>query len=134
MSEMRNVVYAGRTLGELRVYAIEDWRNKDRPATQRDLRLINATSAANLVHEILGREPKKSDPAEPDMPWVLVVVREVCAVAAGRKDGQMEEQVVMLYVQRHGMDQILGIWGADVGRLKEEIGRMSGLDDGGGES
>jgi hypothetical protein len=130
MSTTKSVMYRGRTIGDLVLYAMEDWRNTDRPATARDLRLINATSAADLVHAILAREPKQRDPAEPETPWVVVVVREVCAVAAGQKDGQMEEQVLLLYVQRHGMDQILEIWGADIVRLKEEIGRMSGLDDG----
>lgn len=130
MPTTKSVMYRGRTIGDLAVYAMEDWTNTSRPATARDLRLINATSAADLVHAVLAREPKQRDPAEPEMPWIVVVVREVCLVAAGKKDGQMEEQVLLLYVQRYGMDQILEIWGADIVRLKEEIGRMSGLDDG----
>jgi hypothetical protein len=134
MPTEKKVEYRGRHLGDLRVFSVEDWQNKDRPATEKDLRLMNATSAADLVFAVLRREPLKVSEEEPDKPWVVVVLREVCAAAAGMRDGRMEEQVLMLYVSRNGMNQILEIWGADVGRLQEEIGRMSGVDDDFGES
>lgn len=129
MPEIRKVVYQGRELGEVRVFHMEDWQNRTRPATERDLRLINATSAADAVKEVLEREPKRYDQAEPDQPWVTVVIREVCAVVHGMQDGQMEEQTLALYVSRHGMDQILAIWGADVDQLARRLAEMSGLDN-----
>jgi len=129
MPEMRKVVYRGRELGEVRVFFLEDWQNTTRPATDRDLLLINATSAADAVREVLEREPKRYDEAEPDRPWVTVVVREVCAAVHGFRDGRLEEQALSLYVSRHGMDQILAIWGADVEQLARRLAEMSGLDD-----
>lgn len=129
MPETRKIGYRGRTLGDLKVYELKDWRNTDRPATDGDLRLINVTAAADAVYESLRREPKKVGEEEPDKPWVTVVIREVCMALAGSQDGKLEEDVLMMYVNRHGMNQILEIWGADVGKLAEELKRMSGLDD-----
>ncbi len=124
------VTYRGRNLGELKLYRREDWRNDKREPTERDFLIINATSGADLVREILEREPMKVGPDEPDKPWVTVVVREVAmAASGGRQDEKMEEQVLILYVSRHGMDQILGIWGADVGKLAEQLKAASGLED-----
>ncbi len=129
MPTTKKIEYRGRILGDLTIYGPEDWRNEKRPATERDLRLINATSAADTVHRILKREPLKVSEEEPDKPWLIVVLREVAFAAVGSHDGKVQEQVLQLYVSRHGMDQILEIWGADVVRLKEEIGRMSGAED-----
>ncbi len=129
MSETRKVLYRGRELGELVVYHMEDWRNTTRPANERDLRLINATSAADAVKRILDAEPKQYDETEPEQPWVMVVIREVCMASCGERDMRLEEQALMLYVERHGMNQILSIWGADVGKLTEQLAQASGLED-----
>jgi hypothetical protein len=129
MPETRKVTYRGREIGELTVFRMEDWQNKDRAATERDLRLINATSAADAVHRILEAEPKQYDEAEPDQPWVVVVIREVCLASRGERDGRMEEDCLSLYVDRHGMNQILSIWGADVRKLAEKLAAMSGVED-----
>lgn len=127
--ETKSIEYRGRAIGGLRVYSLSDWTNKDREPTDSDLRLINVTAAADAVRDILKSEPKKVGEEEPDKPWVTVVVREVCAALAGSQDGKLEEDVLMMYVNRHGMNQILEIWGADVGKLAEELARMSGVDD-----
>lgn len=130
MPEMRSVHYRGRTLGEVRVYGPEDWRGRSRPMEDRDLRVINATAIADCVHAILEREPLKVCESEPDQPWITVVIREVCtASCGGQQDKKMEEDCILLYVQRYGMDQILSIWGADVNKLAEQLKTMSGLDD-----
>ncbi len=129
MPTVRKVEYRGRILGELTVYAVEDWRNEQRPATERDLRLINATAMADTLHGVLTRDPRKVAEEEPNQPWLLVALREVCTAGLGRRDQKMEEQALLLYVQRHGMNQILGIWGADVGKIGEELERMLAVDN-----
>ena len=129
MPETKKVGYAGKDLGEITVYGVGDWTNKDRPATEKDLRLINATAAADFVFEALKREPLKVCEEEPDQPWVTVLLRVACTASLGMRDERMEEQTLMLYVNRHGMNQILEIWGTDVGRLAEELAKLSGVDD-----
>lgn len=129
MSTIKRVMYRGRQLGELTVHDLGDWKNTSRPATEKDLRLINATVAADFLHSVLAREPLQSAPEEPELPWVMVVLREACTASGGRRDQKMEEQALLLYVERHGMDQILGIWGADVGRLQTEIEKMLAVED-----
>lgn len=129
MSTIKKVWYRGRQLGELTVYELGDWRNASRPAADRDLRLMNATSAADFLRSVLEREPLQADPGEPDLPWVMVVLREACTASVGTRDQRMEEHTLLLYVERHGMDQILGIWGADLGVLKGEIEKMLAIED-----
>ncbi len=111
------------------MYGPGDWKNQSRQATERDLRLINATAAADCLQSVLRREPLQSTPEEPELPWVMVALREVCTTSCGFRDQKMEEHTLLLYVQRHGMDQILEIWGADVGRLQGEIERMLAIED-----
>jgi hypothetical protein len=129
MSTTKKVEYRGRTLGEVTVYAIEDWRNESRPATERDLRLINATAMADTLFQVLKRDPRKVADEEPNQPWLLVALREVCTAGLGWRDQKMEEQALLLYVQRHGMNQILEIWGADVEKIGEELERMLAVDN-----
>ena len=43
----------------------------------------------------------------------------------------MEEDVLLAYVSRHGMDQILGIWGADIGELAAHLKAVSSVEDAG---
>lgn len=127
--EIRKLEYRGRPLADLKVYELSDWRNQERAATAADLRLINVTAAADAVRDALRAEPKKVEESEPDQPWVMVVVREATTLLAGTRDQKMEEDVLMMYVNRHGMNQILEIWGADVGSLVEELGKLSGIED-----
>jgi hypothetical protein len=129
MSTTKKVEYRGRQLGELSVYDLGDWKNEARAATEKDLRLINATSAADCLFSVLKREPVRAAPEEPDLPWVMVALREVCTASAGFRDQKMEEHALLLYVQRHGMNQILEIWGADIGRLQGELERMLALEN-----
>ncbi len=130
MPTTKKVEYRGRLIGHVRVFVLEDWQNKERPAKEKDLQLINATAAADSLYEVLSRDPRRVADEEPDLPWVMVVLREVCTASAGRRDQMLEEHALLLYVQRFGMDQILGIWGADIGVLKGEIERMLALDNG----
>lgn len=129
MPTTKKVKYRGRKLAKLMVHDLGDWRNETRPATEKDLRLINATRAADCLHEILKREPLKVTPEEPDVPWVMVALREVCSAVGGFRDQKLEEEALLLYVSRHGMDQILEIWGADVVRLKEDMERVLGIEN-----
>lgn len=129
MPETKKVLYRGRELGEVTVFHLGDWRNKERPATEKDLRLINATSAADALKRVLEAEPRQYDEAEKDQPWVTVALREVCTASSGERDLRLEEMALLLYVERHGMDQILSIWGADIGKLAAKIAQASGVDD-----
>jgi hypothetical protein len=129
MPEMKKVLYRGRELGEVAVYHVEDWRNTTRPAGEKDLRLINATSAADSLQRILTVEPKQCDELEPDQPWLTVALREVCTASSGERDMKLEEMALLLYVERHGMNQILSIWGADIGKLAEELEKLRDEED-----
>lgn len=129
MPKMRPVEYRGRHLGDLRVYGVEDWVRKDKQPGEADFKLISVTAGADLVREILEREPLRVGTEEPDKPWITVVVREVAMAVAGRQDDRTEEDILFTYVNRHGMGQILEIWGADVGELAAHLRASSGVED-----
>lgn len=101
------VKYAGRLLAEL------DLDGKDRDA--------RVSACAGALHEVLGRDPKPSDPAEPEVPWPIVVVRELCS-AADAEDADLGADVLHRYVRDFRMDRILACFvGKDMGRVLEVL-------------
>lgn len=114
-------MYSGRELGVLKKFGREDWAVKDREPTERDFKLIAASAVAEFAYSVMQREPKKCDESEPEAPWPMVVIREGCRSEDGSRDVAAEEDAMHMYVMKYGMDQILAIWGADVGELLSKI-------------
>lgn len=124
------VRYRGVHLGDLETFEEKDWRNRERPPSEADWRAIRCHAAHKLLYEALEKHPITEHPSAPDVPWIVVVLREVCSAAMdGTRDEAFEEEVLRLYVLRYGMGQILKIWGVDVGRLMAGIERM--MEEGG---
>lgn len=108
---MIQVKYAGRLLADL-----------DPGEGDRDV-LVSACASA--LHEVLTRDPKPADPAEPEAPWPFVVVRELCAaVDPDGEDADLVEDVLHRYVRGYGMDRILACFaGKDTARVLEVLGQ-----------
>lgn len=123
MPTKKSVKYKDRLLGELTFYTKEDWQVKDREPTEKDFLIMASSMGADLVYEILEREPKQFDPQEPEMPWPIVVIREIAATYSDCKNEKLEEEIMLMYTTKYGMDQILSIWGADIGKLAESISK-----------
>lgn len=132
MPTKKLVKYKDRLLGELTFYTKEDWQVKDREPTEKDFLVMASSMGADLVHEILEREPKQFDLQEPELPWPIVIIREIATTYSERRDEKLEEEIMIMYTAKYGMDQILNIWGADVTKLASDIEKTL-LDENGEE-
>jgi hypothetical protein len=132
MPTKKPVKYRDRLIGELTLYTKEDWQVKDREPTEKDFLIMTSSMGADLTHEILEREPKQFDPQEPEMPWPIVIIREIATAYSDCKNTELEEEIMIMYTSKYGMDQLLGIWGADIPKLAEDIEKVL-LDENGDE-
>ncbi len=115
--------FADVYLGDLDVFERSDWKNESREPEEKDFRVIRVHAAASLVHAALERNPVISHPAEPEIPWPMIVIREACRASEGVRSPSFEEEVTGFYVSKYGMNQLVQIWGGDVGPLLESMER-----------
>lgn len=125
MPKLRPVVFAGTHLGDIPVYGPGDWRNPDRAPTEADFRNVALVCARDFLNQALIRHPLQDHPAEPGVPWPLVVLREASRAALdGRSDPSFEGSVLRAYLDRYGMNQVIRIYGGDPGRVLERLDRI----------
>jgi len=123
MSTVRPVTICGVHVGDLTVVGKEDWIHRDREPTPLDFEKVRVKLAARAVHEILDRHPTRPDGGDEEELWPVSVVAAVSDVSEGRSYVPFRDEVLMAYVERYGLDQVIVAAGGDPSRVAEVIGR-----------
>lgn len=123
MASTKPVILSGVHLGDLTTVEKSDWKNREREPTPLDFEKIRVTLAARAVYEILEKHHRALGGMSQEELWPTVVIAAVCIAAKGRKDLPFEEDVLLEYVNKYGMNQIIRSAGGDPARVMEMLER-----------
>lgn len=121
--EIKEVKLAGRTVGEVKLVELKDWRVPGREPEPLEFENARVAMCAQAAYEILERFPKDPDGPK-DKPWIMAVIEAVSLAAKGRNDAYFEEDVVRMYLDQYGAGQLLRMFGGDPDKIRQEIERM----------
>jgi len=118
------VKYNGCYLGDLKVVERSDWRNRSREPAPLDWELAKVALSAQAIYEIAERFPRRPDGPDADEPWLLTVCRVVCDHAEAGHAKELEEDVFRQYIDRYGVGQMMGMFGANRESLARHLEDM----------
>jgi hypothetical protein len=131
MPIFKPVHYKDYYLGDLELFKREDWKNSTKEPDEKDFSRIRVYAAQKLMHETLERYPMQFHDSEPEIPWPILVLQTICESSnADVIESNLEEKVIQLYLEKHGVNQFIKIWGGDPQKLLEQIDNMIELENG----
>lgn len=111
-------------LTEVSIYDISDWKGTLPPSTK-DWENIIIFQSIKSLHNALEHNPcYPRDMHNSEQPWIQIILHRIMDTLSVPNDRILEEKIIKKYLSKHGMNQILEIFGLNIDEVMQSLDNM----------